>query len=99
MDEDGFERDDEKRRRNVEKHGIDFEEAVEIFYGPYLTRRSDRKQEVRWLAVGESQGRIIAVAFTRRNGRIRIISARRARQNETRTYRRETMGRSKKGQD
>jgi uncharacterized DUF497 family protein len=99
VDAEGFEWDDEKRQRNIREHGIDFEEAAEIFYRPYLSHRSDRKQEVRWLAVGESQGRVIAVAFTRRSGRIRIISARRARKNEARKYYSKTMGRSKKGQD
>ena len=99
METEGFEWDDDKCRRNIEKHGIDFEEATEIFYCPHLIRRSDRKKEERWLAVGETESRIIAVIFTRRNGRIRIISARRARKNEARTYRRETMGRSEKRQD
>ena len=97
MEREDFEWDDDKCRRNIQKHGIDFEEAIEVFYRPHLIHSSDRKKEKRWVAVGEMEGRIIAVIFTRRTGRIRIISARRARKNEARTYRRETMGRSEKG--
>ena len=99
METEDFEWDERKCRRNVQKHGIDFEEVVEMFHGPYITRRSDRKEEERWLAIGEAEGRIVAVVFTRRSGRIRIISARRARTDEARTYRRETMGTAKKGKN
>jgi uncharacterized protein len=40
----------EKAENNRRKHGIDFDDAVEIFYGPSLLRRSDRNDEERWLA-------------------------------------------------
>lgn len=94
-----FEWDDAKRRLNVEKHGIDFDEAIAIFYGPYLLRPSDRGMEQRWVAIGETEHRIVAVVFTRREKKLRIISARRARKNEERAYRNETVGRSTEGQD
>jgi len=97
METEGFEWDDDKCRRNIEKHGIDSEDAVDLFYGPHITRRSDRKKEERWLAVGEVEGRIIAVAFAPRDGRVRIISARRARKNEKRAYNQEKMGRAAEG--
>jgi uncharacterized DUF497 family protein len=29
----GFEWDADKNRLNIEKHGIDFEDAIEVFYG------------------------------------------------------------------
>jgi uncharacterized DUF497 family protein len=51
----GFEWDEEKAASNRRKHGIDFDEAVEIFYGRTLVRRSDRKNEERWLAIGETE--------------------------------------------
>ena len=38
-----------KAASNRRKHGIDFDEAVEIFYGTSLLRRSDRNDEERWL--------------------------------------------------
>ena len=88
----GFEWNGTKSRQNLEKHGIDFDEATEVFYGSDLLRQSDRKGESRWTAVGETENRIVAVIFTRRGQNIRIISARRARKNEERAYRNEKMG-------
>ncbi len=82
-----FEWDEQKRVSNLGKHGIDFEDAIGIFQGPVLENRSDRGSEQRWLAVGEIEGELIAVAYTYRADRIRIISARRARDNERREYR------------
>ena len=89
----------EKAASNRRKHGIDFDEAIEIFYGTSLLRRSDRNAEERWLAIGETEGRIVAVVFTWRGDALRIISARRARRNEKRAYYQEKMGRTAKGQD
>jgi uncharacterized DUF497 family protein len=91
--------DPRKAASSRRKHGIDFDEAIEVFYGPNLVRRSDRNKEERWLAIGESEGRVIAVAFTWREDTLRIISARRARINEKRAYRQKKMGRAAEGQD
>jgi uncharacterized protein len=90
---------EEKAASNRRKHGIDFDEAMEIFYGTSLLRRSDRNKEERWLAIGESEGRVIAVAFTWRGDTLRIISARHARRNERRAYYQEKVGRAPEGQD
>jgi uncharacterized protein len=90
---------EEKAASNRRKHGIDFDEAIAIFYGTSLLRRSDRNAEERWLAIGESEGRVVTVVFTWRGDTLRIISARRARKNERRTYYREKMGRTAEGQD
>ena|SRR5665213_75941 len=95
----GFEWDDEKSRLNISNHGIDFDDAKEVFYGPVIIRRSDRNNEERWVAIGHSENRLIAVVFTRRADVIRIISARHARKNEEREYRNAKMGRSPEGQD
>lgn len=66
----GFEWDEEKAAGNLHKHGIDFDEASEVFYRPNLLHRSDRKNEERWLAVGESERRIIAVVCVRRGDKL-----------------------------
>jgi uncharacterized protein len=95
----GFEWDEEKAASNRRKHGIDFDEAVEIFYGSSLLRRSDRNAEERWLAIGETEGRVVTVVFTWRGDTLRIISARRARKNEKRAYHHEKMGRTAEGQN
>jgi uncharacterized protein len=92
-----FEWDEKKRNKNLEKHGIDFEEATEVFYGGSLVSRSHRNNEERWIAIGETEGRVVAVVFTRRGDSLRIISARRARKNEERQCRNQKMGRATKG--
>jgi hypothetical protein len=94
----GFDWDEPKNELNRAKHGIDFDEAIEVFYGPIVLRRSDRNDE-KWVAIGYSENRLIAVVFTRRAEFIRIISARRARKNEEREYRHQEMGRPPQGQD
>lgn len=94
-----FEWNAEKAASNRRKHGIDFDDAVEVFYSPCLIRRSDRNTEARWLAIGETEGRILAIAFTWRGSALRIISARRARNNEERAYHQAKMGRAAQGQD
>ncbi len=90
---------EEKAASNRHKHGIDFDEAIEIFYGPSLLRRSNRNTEERWLAIGETEGRVVTVVFTWRGDALRIISARRARRNEKRAYYQEKMERTPEGQD
>jgi uncharacterized DUF497 family protein len=90
---------EEKAAVNRRKHGIDFEDAIEIFYGVSLVRRSDRNKEERWLAIGETEGRVVTIVFTWRGDTLRIISARRARKNEKRAYHHEKMGRAAEGEN
>jgi hypothetical protein len=94
-----FEWDNRKSNSNLAKHGIDFEDASQVFYEPILLRRSDRNNEERWVAVGFLEGRSVAVIFTRRANVVRIISARRARKDEERAYRNAKMGRPPQRQD
>jgi uncharacterized DUF497 family protein len=94
-----FEWNERKNLLNLVKHGIDFDDAIEVFYGSIILRRSDRNSEERWIAIGSLDDRLIAVVFTWRADVIRIISARRARKNEEREYRNAKMGRSPEGQD
>jgi uncharacterized DUF497 family protein len=94
-----FEWDETKRVGNLAKHGIDFEDATGVFYGDVLVSKSTRKNEERWIALGEVQGRIIAVVYTWRKNVLRLISARRARKNEATEYRRQKGGRAPQGQD
>lgn len=82
-----FDWDEPRCRTNIAKHGIDFEDAVLVFDHPVLEFRSDRDGEERRVAIGLLDGREIAVVYTLRSGRYRIISARRARENERRAYR------------
>jgi hypothetical protein len=81
-----FEWHQRKRRTNLTKHGIDFEDAIGVFDGPVFVKRSDRSGERRFVAVGVVDGLVIAVTYTVRGDIYRIISARRARTNERRGY-------------
>ncbi len=84
-----FEWDPKKAFRNVEKQGVRFEEAKRIFEGVRLTLIDHRRdyREMRWRSVGEGgAASVLFVAFTRREGVIRLISARRANQKERERY-------------
>ena len=78
----GFEWDENKRHANIEKHKIDFLDALEIFADPgrRTVASTLASHERRFVSVGRIKGRLIAVIWTERNGRIRIISARAARE-------------------
>ncbi|MFB3786417.1 MAG: BrnT family toxin [bacterium] len=77
-----FEWDEKKNEINIAKHGIDFKTAAGVFYEDHAIRKSSNPLEDRWLATGIVKGLRMTVVFTIRQGRIRIISARRARKNE-----------------
>jgi len=84
-----FEWDEEKRRTNLRKHGIDFADAARVLDGPTVIRRSDRHGEVRYQVIGVVEGREVALACSLESERCRIISARRARRDERRKYHRD----------
>ncbi|NBZ86806.1 BrnT family toxin [Stagnihabitans tardus] len=81
-----FEWDETKRLKALEKHGIDFRDAAEIFLGPYLEVAARSEVEERRYAIAPLGGRIICVVFTMRGDTIRIITARAARTNEREHY-------------
>lgn len=82
-----FEWDENKRQRNLAKHGSDLLRVTTVFERKHLNQELAYADELRWKAIGLIDGREIAVIYTRRNGRVRLISARRAREHERRTYR------------
>ena len=86
-----FEWDSVKEESNLHKHGISFVAAARVLESQQVVIvPSDRSGERRWLAIGMNSGdqRIIAVVYTMRGERYRIISARRARKNEEESFRR-----------
>src|ERR1700730_14127803 len=82
MSKDNFEWDDAKREDNLKKHRIDFHDVPALFDGPFLLRSSIRRGEHRLLAIGFINGREATVVFTTKSAKRRIISARRARNDE-----------------
>ncbi len=83
-----FEWDENKRRTNLQKHGVDFVDAVKIFAGFTVTLQDDRFQydENRFITFGMLKGRVVAVLHTERQNRIRLISIRKATRNERKAY-------------
>jgi uncharacterized DUF497 family protein len=84
-----FEWDAAKNAANIAKHGIDFEDAIRIFDGPVLEKADARRDygEARIIAFGVVDDYELAVVYTMRSARRRIISARRAHSREREEYR------------
>jgi len=81
-----FEWDEDKRTKALEKHGIDFADAVGVFDRETLVAPSKHGNEERWVAIGLLEGIEIAVILTMRSDVCRIITARRARRYEREIY-------------
>ncbi len=84
-----FEWDPEKNRANIAKHGLSFEVATELFEIKEVVIRRSRhvgSDDEQWLITGFIEGKLATVIFTYRGKTIRIISARRARDDEKRNY-------------
>jgi uncharacterized protein len=81
-----FEWDEAKRLSNIEKHGLDFRDAVLVFGGRFVRWPCVGHDEERWMAVGILNGLEVAVIFTMRSSVVRIISARRAYRRERKNY-------------
>ncbi len=94
-----FEWDEQKRQHNIVQHGIDFEDAARVFEREILRVRSDREGEVRYVALGLLDDVEIAVVYTVRSNVCRLISARRAGQDERKAYYEALGGRAEEGQD
>lgn len=85
-----FEWDPRKARRNLRKHGIDFDEATTIFADTLSITIPDpdhSADEERWVTMGLSnRQRLLVVVHTEEEETIRIISARMADRLERRKY-------------
>ena len=71
---------DAKRESNLERHGIDFVDAPEIFAGATFTYEDDRfaYAEQRWVTLGLLKNTVVSVVHTESSIQIRIISIRKA---------------------
>ena len=84
-----FEYNPEKSQSNKTKHGLDFEEAKQIWEDidrlEVAVSRSVKGEE-RNLMIGRISDKIWTAVFTRRGGAIRLISVRRAHKKEEKNY-------------
>ena len=83
-----FEWDEAKNRSNYTKHGIDFNDATEVFTCVRATSIDSRKDygEIRKTTVGLIGNAVCVVVYTVRNDTTRIISARKANVKERSKY-------------
>ena len=83
-----YEWDENKRQKNISKHGVDFADLESLFAGVTVTLFDDRfsHEEERHITFGLLGGVVVAVAHTETDKVIRIISARKATRNEEKAY-------------
>lgn len=82
-----FEYDALKSKRNMEKHGIDFEEAQLLWDDPDLLEIPARiEDEPRFMVIGRIDDSHWSGIITYRGKAIRIISVRRSRDEEVVLY-------------
>lgn len=85
---DGVEWDENKRKKGLAERGIDFVDAAITLFGRVLEYESERFEERRFVAIGPAPETddLIAIVYTIRGAKLRIITARKARRNEQRAY-------------
>ena len=89
MQDDDFEWDDAKAASNWLDHGVAFGMAREAFRDAFAVEWVDDGQgvsEERFAMLAMVENRLLFVAYTLREERIRIISARKAEPHERRRY-------------
>lgn len=92
MDNINFEWNEKENQINQRKHGINFEEAKTVFFDDNAILFDDPEhsmEEERFLILGISKNEnlcIVSHCYRLGDNIIRIISARKATKNETKTY-------------
>ncbi|MGA3095979.1 MAG: BrnT family toxin [Bryobacteraceae bacterium] len=85
-----FEWHNAKAAANLQAHGVSFDLAKTVFKDAFAVDRLDDREdygEDRFVIIGMAEGDVVLfVAYAEREGRMRIISARRATQNEQDNY-------------
>lgn len=92
MQDDEFSWREEKAAANLQKHGVSFDRAMRAVRDPFAIEAIDEREnygEERVNLVGMSEGMLLHVTYTEREGRIHIISVRRAEKHEQDNYYRE----------
>jgi uncharacterized protein len=81
-----FEFDPAKNERNIQERDISFVLSAEFDWTTALVLRSDRAGEARYMAIGDIEGRLHVLVYTKRGQTLRIISLRRANKREVKRY-------------
>jgi uncharacterized DUF497 family protein len=85
-----FEWNERKAASNLKKHRVSFSEAATVFDDPWFITFLGEEHSVdedRYITIGQSKrNRLLLVAHTDRQGKMRIVSAREATNNERKFY-------------
>lgn len=82
-----YEWDEDKRRANLAKHGVDFAEIDSFDWETAVEALDSRHDEPRWVAIGYIGLRLHVVCFAvSESSIVRVISLRRATAQEQRCY-------------
>ena len=73
-----------KRQATLQKRGLDFAQAKQLFAGPTFTFEDDRQDygEQRWVTLGLLREKVVIIVHTESEAEIRIISMREAEKDE-----------------
>ena len=76
--------DEQKRKANIRKHGLDFGDAANVFRGPTFTFEDTRfdYKEQRWITIGLLGQTVVVMVHTESQNEIHLISMRKAQKNE-----------------
>jgi uncharacterized protein len=84
-----FEWDKGNKGKNEVKHAVTNKESEEVFFNQPLIVEDEHHSQVeqRYAAFGQTEsGRLLAISFTVRNNKIRVISARDQSKKERKAY-------------
>lgn len=81
--------DTAKKKSNLKKHGLDFDDAQSVIESGQTVTFEDNRfdyDEPRFITMGVLGGAIVVIATTESDTEIRIISMRKAEKNEQKIY-------------
>lgn len=80
--------DENKRLANLDRHGLDFVDAVQVFAGPLILFEDARADygEQRMIGIGLLDFLVVLIVHVETDEEIRIISMRKANSDETDLY-------------
>lgn len=81
--------DPKKRTANLKKHSYDFKDAPQVIETDHTVTFEDRRfdyDEQRFITLGMLRGDVVVIATAETDEEIRVISMRRAEQNEEDIY-------------
>ena len=83
-----YEWDELKKRKNLAKHGLSFEDAERVFDGRCVTFEDDRFAygEERLVTLGQLAGRLVVITHSPRYEGTRVISMRKGNRREQKIY-------------